>query len=173
MVFTAMQCSSSIDAVMKKAKVYLSLGTNLGNKEENIICAIESLSRILGNPLAVAPTMETEPWGFQSENTFLNTAVAYETTLTPTELLAATQQVERTLGRTTKSIDGTYSDRPIDIDILLYGNTVITTRELTVPHPLMHKRLFVLQPLAAIAPDAIHPLLNKTIAALLEELEAE
>ena len=173
MVFTAMQCSSSIDTVMKKTKVYLSLGTNLGNKEENIICAIGILSRILGNPLAVAPTIETEPWGFQSANTFLNTAVAYETTLGPTELLAATQEVERTLGRTTKSIDGAYSDRPIDIDILLYGNTVITTGELTVPHPLMHKRLFVLQPLAAIAPDALHPLLNKTIAALLEELEAE
>ena len=117
--------------------------------------------------------METEPWGFQSENTFLNTAVAYETTLTPTELLAATQQVERTLGRTTKSIGGIYSDRPIDIDILLYGNETIATGELTIPHPLMHKRLFVLQPLAAIAPDALHLLLNKTIAALLEELEAE
>ena len=158
---------------MKKAKIYLSLGTNLGNKQQNIICAIESLSRILGNPLAVAPTIETEPWGFQSTNTFLNTAVAYETSLTPTELLAATQEVERTLGRTTKSIDGTYSDRPIDIDILLYGDTVITTQELTIPHPLMHKRLFVLQPLAAIAPQTVHPILKKSISQLLKELSLQ
>ena len=155
---------------MKKAKIYLSLGTNLGNKQQNIICAIESLSRILGNPLAVAPTIETEPWGFQSTNTFLNTAVAYETSLTPTELLAATQEIERTLGRTTKSIDGTYSDRPIDIDILLYDDAIISTQELTIPHPLMHKRLFVLQPLAAIAPQTVHPILKKSISQLLKEL---
>lgn len=158
---------------MKKRIVYLGLGTNLGNKEQNIICAIESLSRILGNPLAVAPTIETEPWGFQSTNTFLNTAVAYGTSLTPTELLAATQEVERTLGRTTKSIDGAYSDRPIDIDILLYGDETITTGELTIPHPLMHKRLFVLQPLAAIAPQVVHPIFKKSISQLLEELSLQ
>ena len=158
---------------MKKAKIYLSLGTNLGNKQQNIICAIESLSRILGNPLAVAPTIETEPWGFQSTNTFLNTAVAYGTSLTPTELLAATQEVERTLGRTTKSINGAYSDRPIDIDILLYGDETITTGELTVPHPLMHKRQFVLQPLAAIAPQVVHPIFKKSISQLLEELSRQ
>ena len=158
---------------MKKAKIYLSLGTNLGDKEQNIICAIGILSRILGNPLAVAPTIETEPWGFQSTNTFLNTAVAYETSLTPPELLAATQEVERTLGRTTKSIGGAYSDRPIDIDILLYGDTVISTQELTIPHPLMHKRLFVLQPLAAIAPQVVHPIFKKSISQLLEELSLQ
>ena len=158
---------------MKKAKIYLSLGTNLGDKEQNIICAIGILSRILGNPLAVAPTIETEPWGFQSTNTFLNTAVAYETSLTPPELLAATQEVERTLGRTTKSIGGTYSDRPIDIDILLYDDAIISTQELTSPHPLMHKRLFVLQPLAAIAPHTVHPTLHKSISQLLEELSLQ
>ena len=158
---------------MKKRIVYLGLGTNLGNKEQNIICAIESLSRILGNPLAVAPTIETEPWGFQSTNTFLNTVVAYGTSLTPTELLAATQEVERTLGRTTKSIGGAYSDRPIDIDILLYGDAIITTQELTIPHPLMHKRLFVLQPLAAIAPQIVHPILKKSISQLLKKLSLQ
>lgn len=158
---------------MKKRIVYLGLGTNLGNKQQNIICAIESLSRILGNPLAVAPTIETEPWGFQSTNTFLNTVVAYGTSLTPTELLAATQEVERTLGRTTKSIGGAYSDRPIDIDILLYGDETITTGELTIPHPLMHKRLFVLQPLAAIAPQVVHPIFKKSISQLLEELSLQ
>ena len=158
---------------MEEETIYLSLGTNLGNRQQNIICAIESLSRILGNPLAVAPTIETEPWGFQSTNTFLNTAVAYETSLTPTELLAATQEVERTLGRTTKSIGGAYSDRPIDIDILLYDDAIITTQELTIPHPLMHKRLFVLQPLAAIAPQTVHPILKKSISQLLKELSLQ
>ena len=151
----------------------MGLGTNLGDKEQNIICAIESLSRILGNPLAVAPAIETEPWGFRSANTFLNTAVAYGTTLNPTELLAATQEVERALGRTTKSIGSAYSDRPIDIDILLYGDETITSEELTVPHPLMHKRLFVLQPLAAIAPHAVHPTLKKSIIELLREIELQ
>ncbi|MBR6648081.1 MAG: 2-amino-4-hydroxy-6-hydroxymethyldihydropteridine diphosphokinase [Bacteroidaceae bacterium] len=156
---------------MKKETLYLSLGTNLGDKKQNILCAIEALSRIFGSPLVVAPIIETEPWGFQSANTFLNTVVAYDTDLSPEEILTATQQVESTLGRTSKSIDGKYSDRPIDIDILLYGNAVIATDELTIPHPLMHKRQFVLQPFAAIAPQVVHPLLHKSIVELLRLAE--
>lgn len=155
---------------MEKETIYLSLGTNLGNREQNLICAIEALSRILGNPLAIAPTIETKPWGFQSENLFLNTVAAFDTILSPHELLAATQEIERTLGRTTKSIDGEYKDRPIDIDILLYGNNIINSPKLTIPHPLMHKRLFVLQPLASIAPQLQHPILNKSMTELLKEI---
>ena len=150
--------------------IYLGLGTNEGNKEENIRGAIEELSHLLGTPTAVATIIETEPWGFQSDNSFLNTVVAFNTTLAPEEILKATQEIERRLGRTKKSIDGCYSDRPIDIDILLYGNRVIESEHLTIPHPLLHKRLFVLQPLAQIAPQVIHPTLRKSIARLLKEV---
>ncbi|MBO7279538.1 MAG: 2-amino-4-hydroxy-6-hydroxymethyldihydropteridine diphosphokinase [Bacteroidaceae bacterium] len=153
----------------KEDTIYLGLGTNQGNKEENIRGAIEELSHLLGTPTAVATIIETEPWGFQSDNSFLNTVVAFKSTLAPEEILKATQEIERRLGRTKKSIDGCYSDRPIDIDILLYGSRVIESPQLTIPHPLLHKRLFVLQPLAQIAPGLIHPILGKSIARLLKE----
>ena len=153
----------------KEDTIYLGLGTNQGNKEENIRGAIEELSHLLGIPTAVATIIETEPWGFQSDNSFLNTVVAFKSTLAPEEILKATQEIERRLGRTKKSIDGCYSDRPIDIDILLYGSRVIESEQLTIPHPLLHKRLFVLQPLAQIAPGLIHPILGKSIARLLKE----
>ena len=149
--------------------IYLGLGTNEGNKEENIRGAIEELSHLLGTPTAVATIIETEPWGFRSDNSFLNTVVAFKSTLAPEEILKATQEIELRLGRTKKSIDGCYSDRPIDIDILLYGSRVIESPHLTIPHPLLHKRLFVLQPLAQIAPQVIHPTLGKSIARLLKE----
>lgn len=149
--------------------IYFGLGTNEGNKEENIRGAIEELSHLLGTPTAVATIIETEPWGFQSDNSFLNTVVAFKSTLAPEEILKATQEIERRLGRTKKSFDGCYSDRPIDIDILLYGSRVIESELLTIPHPLLHKRLFVLQPLAQIAPQVIHPTLGKSITRLLKE----
>ncbi len=150
-------------------KVYLGLGTNLGNKEENLTRAIELLSLALGPCMACSTFIETEPWGFESSNGFLNCAAAFDTELSPHELLDATEHIERELGRTLKSEDGNYHDRIIDIDILLYGNEIVKSDRLTIPHPLMHKRDFVLEPLAAIAPDAIHPLLGKSIGKLLEE----
>ena len=153
-------------------KVYLGLGTNLGNKEENLTRAIEQLSLVLGPCEAQSPFIETAPWGFESNNSFLNCAVAYDTQIAPLELLNATERIERELGRTAKSEGGNYRDRIIDIDILLYGDNIIESDRLTVPHPLMHKRDFVLEPLAAIAPDAIHPLLCKSIGKLLKELQS-
>ena len=152
-------------------KVYLGLGTNLGNKEENLTRAIEHLSLVLGPCAAQSPFIETAPWGFESSNSFLNCTVAFDTHLTPFELLDATERIERELGRTLKSEGGNYHDRIIDIDILLYSDEIIESDRLTIPHPLMHKREFVLEPLAAIAPDAIHPTLGKSIKELLEERE--
>ena len=151
---------------MKKTIIYLGLGTNAGNREENLTRAIEALSLALGPCTAQSSFIETAPWGFDSENAFLNCAVAFETELAPLELLDTPESIERELGRTTKSSGGIYHDRVIDIDILLYGSVVIETPRLTIPHPLMHKRDFVLEPLAQIAPHTIHPTTGKSIEQL-------
>ncbi len=153
------------------ATVYLGLGTNIGNKKENLTRAIETLSLALGHYTALSTFMETAPWGFESDNTFLNCVAAFETELSPMELLDTTEMVEREMGRTTKSSGGTYHDRVIDIDILLYGNETIGTARLTIPHPLMHLRDFVLEPLAEIAPHAIHPTSGKSIGQLNTEFK--
>ena len=153
-----------------KKRIYLGLGTNLGDRQENLTRAIEALSLALGTCKAQSSFMETEPWGFESENGFLNCVVAFDTELTPTELLDTTERIERELGRTVKSTGDNYHDRLIDIDILLYGDTVMKSERLTIPHPLMHLRDFVLKPLAEIAPDTVHPTLNNSIAGLLEEI---
>ena len=148
------------------AIAYLALGTNIGNKRRNMITAAALLAERVGDVLALSGFYETEPWGFQSENTFLNAALQLDTSLSPLELLKATQEIEIEMGRTQKS-NGAYHDRIIDIDILLYEDLVLQTPELTLPHPLMHERLFVMEPLAEIAPNVIHPVFKKTVISLL------
>ena len=155
---------------MNRERVYLGLGTNSGNRQDNLQRAIEALSLALGLPAACSSFMESEPWGFESKNSFLNCVVAFDTHLSPTELLCTTEDIERRLGRTKKSIGGQYSDRTIDIDILFYGNKVIKSERLTVPHPLLHLRNFVLLPLHEIAPQLRHPAMGRTIEELLAEL---
>ncbi len=152
-----------------KKRVYLGLGTNSGNKEENLTRAIEHLSLALGSPTARSSFMESEPWGFASENNFLNCVVAFDTDIPPLTLLDTTEEIERKLGRTKKSLNGEYCDRIIDIDILFYGDDIINDERLTVPHPLLHHRLFVLEPMNEIAPSHIHPLTGHTIEQLLDE----
>ncbi len=154
------------------ALVYLGLGTNIGNKRKNMVTAAALLAERAGDILSLSSFYETEPWGFESDNTFLNAALALETTYSPLELLHLTQQIEREMGRTQKS-NGAYHDRIIDIDILLYGNERINNEELVVPHPLMQQRLFVMQPLAEIAPSLVHPVLQKTMYNLYMDLLAE
>ena len=142
---------------------YLSLGTNLGDKEHNLVSAITEIGRRIGPVRAQSAFLATEPWGFESENTFLNAAIRVETELSPHALLKVTQQIERDMGRTQKSTVNcqlstgncqpstvTYHDRIIDIDILLYDDLHITTPKLTIPHPLMYERDFVLIPLKEI-----------------------
>lgn len=149
--------------------VWLGLGTNSGNKEENLMRAIEELSLAFGKCIAQSQFVETEPWGFNSNNKFLNCVVAFSTAKAPLELLDITEEIERRLGRTTKSSGGTYHDRIIDIDILFYGHEIINHERLTIPHPLMHQREFVLGPLCQIIPHFIHPTIDKSLATLLEE----
>lgn len=148
------------------AIAYLALGTNIGNIRRNMITAAALLAERVGDVLALSGFYETEPWGFQSDNTFLNAALQLETSLPPLELLKATQQIEFEMGRTQKS-NGAYHDRIIDIDILLYDDLILRTPELTLPHPLMHERQFVMEPLAEIAPNVIHPVLKKPVIEII------
>lgn len=147
--------------------VYFSLGTNLGDKEHNLRLAVQKIEERIGKVISLSAFYATAPWGFSSENTFLNAAVCVETFLPPLSVLYLTQEIEREIGRTRKSVGGVYSDRLIDIDLLLYDDRVMDTPELKLPHPLMHERRFVMEPLAEIAPDLVHPVLKKKMRELL------
>ena len=133
-------------------QAYLGIGTNLGDRSENLHCAVKKINEQAGRVLACSSFIETEPWGFCSDNVFLNAVVKIDTSLTPHELLRVTQEIERAMGRTHKSVNGNYSDRIIDIDILLYEDMIVRDAELTIPHPLIWKRSFVYEPLLEIAP---------------------
>jgi 2-amino-4-hydroxy-6-hydroxymethyldihydropteridine diphosphokinase len=145
--------------------VYLSLGSNLGNRKQLLLDAIEKINEKVGNVVRQSSFYETKPWGFESENLFLNAAVKVTTKLSPTELLEVTQQIEREMGRKKKTTYNfrqqtpNYSDRPIDIDILLYDDLHVDLPELKIPHPLMQERDFVLVPLREII-DADRELLQ-------------
>lgn len=129
---------------------YLSLGTNLGDKRKNIAEAINYIGELVGDVVRQSALYETEPWGFRSDNRFVNAAVCVDTQLSPRRLLEVTQRIEREMGRTLKSDGGEYHDRIIDIDILLYGDLHIDEPDLKIPHPLMHERDFVMTPLNEI-----------------------
>lgn len=147
------------------ATVYIGLGTNMGNKRGNLLSAVVLLAERAGNILALSTVYETTPWGFQSENNFLNAVLVQVTTLTPLELLDTTRRIETEMGRVQKS-NGVYHDRIIDIDILMYDDLIMKNDRLTIPHPLMHKRKFVMDPLIEIAPAAIHPVFRKSMEEL-------
>ncbi len=150
---------------------FLSLGTNLGDKRYNIYQAVLLIGMRVGRIVSSSGSCETAPDGFASENSFLNAVVAVESRLSPLELLAVTQQIERDLGSEAhRNADGSYRDRVIDIDIVACGDEVFENDVLQIPHPRMHLRRFVLEPLCRIAPDWRHPLLQKTAQELCGEL---
>ena len=130
--------------------VYLSLGSNLGDRKATMRRAIGLLNERAGSVDRQSSFIETEPWGFESTNKFLNMCVRLLTTLSPEQLLLATKQIERELGRTQKSVNGQYHDRPIDIDILMYDDVHLDSDDLTLPHPQMQEREFVMKPLREI-----------------------
>jgi 2-amino-4-hydroxy-6-hydroxymethyldihydropteridine diphosphokinase len=148
--------------------VYLSLGSNVGDRESQLHDAIRRLDQA-GRVVAVSSFYETEPVEFTEQPWFLNCAVALETEKTPEQVMTILLGIERDMGRQRTREKG---PRSIDIDILLFGDTVMDLPELTIPHPAMHERRFVLEPLAEIAPEAKHPTLKKTIRELLEGLPA-
>lgn len=152
------------------ARVCLSLGSNLGPRETYLRKALQALDKELGSLVKCSSFYETLPWGFSSDSLFLNAAACFDTLLSPEEVLAVTQQIEKSLGRKEKSRQGQYADRCIDIDILLYDDRVMQTPDMILPHPHMAERMFVLEPLAEIMPHLLHPLLKKTILQLKEEL---
>ena len=152
------------------ATAYLSLGSNLGDRLRLIQEAVAALTVEAGPVTALSSLYETEPWGFSSPHRFLNVALALETSLSPETLLAVTQRIERDLGRPHKSVDGRSPDRTTPLDLLFVGDAVLDTPALTLPHPRLHLRRFVLEPLCEIAPALLHPLLRKSVSQLLAEL---
>jgi 2-amino-4-hydroxy-6-hydroxymethyldihydropteridine diphosphokinase len=144
--------------------VYLSLGSNLGDRAAHIRAAIEALEAAGVHQRRCSSLYATEPVGFTPQNWFLNSVLQAETSLMPRQLLRVVREIERKLGRR-RMVQG--GPRTVDIDILLYGSSVIRTAELEVPHPRMTARRFVLVPLQEIAPGLRHPSLRQTVAQLL------
>jgi len=147
--------------------VYLGIGTNLGDREKNINDSLSLISRLIGEIISLSSVYRSEPWGFKSESDFLNMVAAVETSLNPYRLLEKVHIIEERLGRIRGNVQ--FISRTIDIDILLYGDKVISGKVVRIPHPLMAERKFVLVPICEIAPDLRHPVLHRSFSELLME----
>ena len=150
--------------------IILALGSNLGDGRANLVRAIELIASRIGQVVTQSSVLETEPWGFVSEHTFVNQVIIVKSALMAEAILAETQQIEKALGRITKSEHGNYADRIIDIDLIDYDGQIVETVDLQLPHPQMHKRLFVLTPLCEIWPTWEHPILHKSAQELSDNL---
>ena len=148
---------------------FLGIGTNLGDREKNLVDAVAATEEFIGSILRSSSVYETEPWGFDSNDSFLNLVVKAETDLDPEGVLGRIFMIEKSFGRVRG--EDRYSSRVIDIDILFFDELVLKTATLEVPHPELHKRKFVLVPLCEIEPDLIHPVLNQTVSSLLKNCE--
>ena len=154
------------------ANLYLGLGSNLGDKKKNITSATMIIASLLGDVRLLSSLYETEPWGFDSENGFVNAVIMVETSIDPCKCLEMVKAIEREMGRSYKKSEG-YEDRIIDIDILLYDDLIISLPNLSIPHPLIPQRDFVLLPMAEIAPQLIHPIEKCSFEELLKRWKEE
>ena len=150
--------------------VYIGLGSNVGDREAMLHAALKKLGLAGMHLKRVSGCYETEPVGLREQAWFLNIVAEFETDLMPKQVLHRALQIERALGRKRTVMNG---PRTIDIDVLLYGNSVIDCEELTVPHPRLHERRFVLAPLAELSPALRHPVTGKTVAKMLEDLHGQ
>jgi len=149
--------------------IFLSLGSNLGNRLENLEKARKFLADEAGLIVAASAIYETEPWGHHSESTFFNQTLELDTALGPPELLKTVQHIETRCGR--RRSDVKFAARTVDIDILFFNGVQMDSDNLVIPHPLLHMRRFVLIPLADIAPLFIHPVLGITVKELLDSCQ--
>ena len=161
-------------------KTYILLGSNMGDKEKNLSEAVrlidEAFKELIYGPLILSSVYETEPWGFESDEKFLNQAVLFDTDIDAELIMRMCLIIEKQVGRVRYGMSfdeegkRVYESRVIDIDMMLYGDKIIDTEILKVPHPRLHEREFALLPLAEIAPEAVHPVLRKSIKELLEDI---
>ncbi len=153
------------------ALVYLSLGSNKGDRVGYIQQATSILDGIDGISLVrTSAFYESEPWGCDTKNWFVNAMIEINTTLSPQELLSTVNKVEAQLGRN-REAEGHYGDRTLDIDIIFYDNEIVNDENLVIPHKFFHQRAFTLVPMLELAPNFVHPTLKKTVMQLHEELE--
>ena len=150
------------------SKVYLSIGSNKGNRSVLINKAIDEIEKKIGKIISRSSMYQSKSWGFDS-NDFYNLSLLIDTDIEPKSLLINLKKIEKSMGR--EDIDGSYSDRFIDIDILFYDNIIIDSEDLKIPHPKIEIRKFVLVPMLEIADDYVHPILNKTIRQLYNECD--
>ncbi|HNW51351.1 MAG TPA: 2-amino-4-hydroxy-6-hydroxymethyldihydropteridine diphosphokinase [Prolixibacteraceae bacterium] len=151
-------------------EVFLSLGTNMGDKLKNLSAAIHAIEAEIGQVSVVSGIYETEAWGFSCEEHFLNQVIVIQTSMDPGQLIEKCLFIEKGMGRI-RSGSGDYESRIIDIDILFFGNQIIEQESLQIPHPLLHLRRFILEPLCEIAPELIHPVFGKPLSELLSTCE--
>jgi 2-amino-4-hydroxy-6-hydroxymethyldihydropteridine diphosphokinase len=152
---------------MAEHQLFLSLGGNLGNKREIFTDAVERIAKSIGSLVRISFIYESPPWGFRSKNLFWNQVLLVETKLTPPEVLAEIRIIENHFGR--KRLPGRYLSRKMDIDILLYDDLILQTNDLTIPHPHLANRKFILLPLSEIAPDVVHPQYGEKISQLYRQ----
>lgn len=148
------------------SKVYLSIGSNKGNRSVLINKAIDEIEKKVGIIISRSSIYQSKSWGFDS-NDFYNLCLLIDTDIMPKSLLINLKKIEKSMGR--EDVDGSYSDRFIDIDILFYDNIITDSEDLKIPHPKIEIRKFVLVPMLEIADDYVHPILNKTIKELYND----